>query len=131
MITIETNSHTPIYLQIVEALQAQIAAGVYRPDEAIPSVREVALQTKVNPNTVQRACEELERLGLIYSKRGIGKFVKKRAKASTQKYAEEQTLQLFQQGLQTAQNANIATVRVLALFEQAQESVLDEAPERT
>ena len=112
-------------------MQAQIAAGVYRPGETIPSVRELALQTKVNPNTVQRACEELERLGLIYSKRGIGKFVKKRAKASTQKYAEEQTLQLFQQGLQTAQNANIATVRVLALFEQAQESVLDEAPERT
>lgn len=131
MITIEPNSHKPIYLQIVEGLQSEIAAGVYRPGEAIPSVRELALRIKVNPNTVQRAYEALERLDLIYSKRGIGKFVRKRATVSTQKHAETQTLQLFQQGLQLARNANISTDRVQELFEAARESVIENVDKGT
>ena len=75
---IEPESHVPVYLQIVEHLRSAIAAGVYRPGEALPSLRVLATDLKVNPNTVQRAYEELDRQGVIRSHRGVGMFVAER-----------------------------------------------------
>ncbi|MEG0918759.1 MAG: GntR family transcriptional regulator [Anaerovoracaceae bacterium] len=65
----------PIYTQIVEYMQLQIASGKYAPGEKIPSVRELALEASVNPNTMQRALSELERDGLLYTVRTSGRFV--------------------------------------------------------
>lgn len=65
----------PIYAQLVEQLTAAIAAGVYAPGERLPTVRELAVEAGVNPNTVQRALSELERGGLVYSQRTAGRFV--------------------------------------------------------
>ena len=79
---IEPHSHVPIYLQIVEYLRSAIAAGVYRPGEALPSLRALALDLKVNPNTVQRAYDEMDRQGLIKSQRGVGMFVAERGARS-------------------------------------------------
>ena len=72
---IDPSSHVPIYLQIVDGMRAAVAAGVYRPGEAIPSLRAMATEIHVNPNTVQRAYDELGREGLIDSQRGRGLFV--------------------------------------------------------
>ena len=69
------DNNTPIYLQIIEYIKRQIITGEYKPNEKIPSVREFSLQFEVNPNTVQKALSELERLGLIYTERTNGKFV--------------------------------------------------------
>ena len=61
---IDPGSHVPIYLQIADEIRAAVAAGVYRPGEVLPSLRAMAIDVHVNPNTVQRAYDELEREGL-------------------------------------------------------------------
>lgn len=65
----------PIYLQMVELIKTEIISGRLKCGEKIPSVRELAVQAKVNPNTVQKALAELERCGLVYTERTNGKFV--------------------------------------------------------
>ena len=66
---------TPIYLQLMDEVKGQIAAGKLTPGEKIPSIREMAAFYAVNPNTVQRALFELEREELISTKRASGKSV--------------------------------------------------------
>ena len=65
----------PIYTQLYEKLTLAIVSGGYAPGERLPAVRELALDAGVNPNTVQRALSELERLGLVYTQRTAGRFV--------------------------------------------------------
>lgn len=65
----------PIYIQLVEKLKLAIVAGEYPAGERLPSVRDLAIEIKANPNTVQRALVDLEQTGLIYTQRTNGKFV--------------------------------------------------------
>ena len=65
----------PIYLQLMERIQQDIIKGVYQPGGKIPSVRELALEAAVNPNTMQKPLSELERSGLVYSQRTSGRFI--------------------------------------------------------
>lgn len=65
----------PIYTQLVDRLKQRIVTGEYPPGGKLPSVRELAAQAAVNPNTVQRALSELESSGLIYTLRTSGKYV--------------------------------------------------------
>ena len=69
------NNSVPIYLQIVSEIKKQIVSGKLIPGERIPSVRELALTYKVNPNTMQKALIEVEENGLIKTERTNGKFV--------------------------------------------------------
>jgi len=69
------NSDRPIYSQIVERLQMQIVSGFYSPGDRLPSVRELATEAGVNPNTMQKAFAELERSGLIVTQRTSGRLV--------------------------------------------------------
>lgn len=71
----QINSKEPIYTQIIRHLKKMIVKGELKGGERILSVRECASELKVNPNTIQRAYTELEDEGLIYTQRGIGKFV--------------------------------------------------------
>lgn len=72
---IELNSKEPIYLQIIAHIKKKIVSGELKGGERILSVREYASEIKVNPNTIQKVYSELESEGLIFTKRGIGKFV--------------------------------------------------------
>lgn len=65
----------PIYLQLVEHIQRKILSGEYPPGERLRSIRDLASEAAVNPNTMQRALAELENMGLIYSKRTAGRFI--------------------------------------------------------
>lgn len=65
----------PIYSQLIQRLTEAIVSGVYAPGEKLPSVRKLALEAGVNPNTVQRSLTELEREGLVFSQRTAGRFV--------------------------------------------------------
>ena len=65
----------PIYLQLMERIQHDIISGVYQPGDKLPSVRDLALDAAVNPNTMQKALSELERSGLVYSHRTSGRFI--------------------------------------------------------
>ncbi|HEX6989940.1 MAG TPA: GntR family transcriptional regulator [Bacillota bacterium] len=65
----------PIYLQIIEAFRLAVARGALAPGDQIPSQRDLAQQLRVNPNTVQRAYREMEYLGLVETRRGMGTFI--------------------------------------------------------
>ena len=69
------DNERPIYVQLVEKLRIEIVSGKLKIGERLPSVRELALTTRVNPNTMQKALAELEIEGLIYTERTNGKFV--------------------------------------------------------
>ena len=71
----EFQDHLPIYAQLMDTLKRRIVTGRYLPGENLPSVRELAAEAGINPNTVQRAFSELEREGLIYTQRATGKYV--------------------------------------------------------
>ncbi len=66
----------PLYLQLANILETQIIAGHLEPGQKLPSVRELALMSKTNPNTVSKALTQLEQKGLIETRRTSGKFVK-------------------------------------------------------
>lgn len=110
----------PIFLQILERIRMDIISGKYTPGEKLPSVRELAAQAAVNPNTMQRTFAELERTGLVYSKRTSGRFITEdqemidtiRADLAKEKilqflesmhqlgYEKEQTLSLMRQAME-------------------------------
>lgn len=69
------DSDRPIYLQLMERIQHDIISGTYRPGDKLPSVRELAMEASVNPNTMQKALSELERIGLVHSRRTSGRFI--------------------------------------------------------
>lgn len=69
------NSDRPIFQQIVERIQMEIIAGRYQPGDKLPSVRDLASDAAVNPNTMQKAFAELERTGLVYTKRTSGRYI--------------------------------------------------------
>ncbi len=75
MITLDYADRRPIYEQVVEKMKDLILLGVLETDSQLPSVRELAMDLSINPNTVQRAYAELERQGVIYCVKGRGNFV--------------------------------------------------------
>ena len=87
----------PIYLQIEDLIKTNIIAGVYQPGQKLPSVRDLAAQAAVNPNTMQKALTELERSGLVYTQRTSGRFITEDVSKMTElkeQLAREQ-IQLF------------------------------------
>ncbi|SFP49593.1 DNA-binding transcriptional regulator YhcF, GntR family [Oscillibacter sp. PC13] len=71
----EFSSDAPIYAQLILQIKVGIVSGMFPPGERLPSVRDLATEAGVNPNTMQRALTELERDGLVYSQRTAGRFV--------------------------------------------------------
>ena len=76
-ITLDLKSGLPIYLQIVEQVKHNITAGKLSVGEKLPTVRQLATDLEINPNTVVKAYTELERTGIIESKQGVGTFIQK------------------------------------------------------
>ena len=95
------DNQRPLYLQLVEQLKARIISGDYPPGGRLPSVRELAAQTGVNPNTLQRAFAQLEQEGLLYTERTTGRFVTDDA-ARLAQLKEEAVLRLADQFLAQA-----------------------------
>ena len=75
MILIDYKDTRPIYEQIAERFKTLILKGVMQPDEQMPSVRSLAMELSINPNTIQKAYAELERQDFIYTVKGRGSFV--------------------------------------------------------
>ena len=75
MISLDPRDATPIYAQLERGLRAAIATGRLRPGDQLPTVRELAVDLRINANTVARVYAELERAGVIQTKRGVGSFV--------------------------------------------------------
>lgn len=75
MLQLDFRSRMPVYEQLIEKIKELIVHKVLKNDEQLPSVRELALELTVNPNTIQKAYREMERQGYIYSIQGRGSFV--------------------------------------------------------
>ncbi|MCI8709010.1 MAG: GntR family transcriptional regulator [Dorea sp.] len=71
----DLDNNRPIYLQLMERIQLDIISGTYKPGDRLPSVRELALEASVNPNTMQKALAELERSGIVHSMRTSGRLI--------------------------------------------------------
>jgi GntR family transcriptional regulator len=74
-LTIDSRDPTPIYAQLNRALRASIATGRLSPGDQLPTVRQLAVELRVNANTVARVYGELERDGVLETRRGVGSFV--------------------------------------------------------
>lgn len=109
---------SPIFRQISDHVRKAVAAGVYRPGEAIPSLRAMAMELHVNPNTVKRAYEELERSGLIEARAGVGMFVTRRGAKGAGQEAEGMVTARFLEGLRIAEESGIEPERSWELFEE-------------
>ena len=75
VVSIDSRDRTPIYAQLDRGLRAAIAAGRLHPGDQLPTVRELAVDLRVNANTVARVYAELERAGILETRRGVGSFV--------------------------------------------------------
>ena len=75
MLSIDPRDATPIYAQVERGLRAAIATGRLRPGDQLPTVRQMAVDLQVNANTIARVYAELERAGVVETKRGVGSFV--------------------------------------------------------
>ena len=87
----------PIYSQLVAQIKLAIVSGVYLPGERLAPVRELAMNAGVNPNTMQRALQELEREGMVYTQRTSGRFVTEDTKVieSAKKLLAEREIKSF------------------------------------
>ncbi len=93
MITIDYKDRRPIYEQIVSSIEDLAVRGVLEPDSQLPSVRQLAVELSINPNTIQRAYSQLEKTGVIYSVKGKGNFVA----ADPKRLREEKMEQILQE----------------------------------
>lgn len=75
MIILDVKDRRAIYEQVIDKLSHLMLMGILKPEEKLPSVRTLATELSINPNTIQRAYIELEREGYIYSVKGVGSFV--------------------------------------------------------
>lgn len=115
MIVLDYQDRRPIYEQIVERFQLLIIQGVMEADSQVPSVRKLAMELSINPNTIQRAYTELERQGFLYSVRGRGNYV------SPNPDIVEKKREIYFEGLRKliAQGRNLGIPKAL-LLEQAE-----------
>lgn len=110
----------PICLQLMERIQRDIIAGVYQPGDKLPSVRDLALEAAVNPNTMQKALSELERSGLVYSQRTSGRFITEDTEMLTQMKKELAT-EHIQEFFQKMEQLGFSRAELLTLVTKAAE----------
>lgn len=127
---IDPQSPIPIYQQIAVQLRQRIAAGAYRANEPLPSLRRLAIETQVNPNTIQKAYDELSREGLVESRRGSGLFVVDRAQAAPVDQDENRIRRELAHVVDDAIRAGIRPLRIRTLFGDALESKVAAARRR-
>lgn len=116
---VDPKSTVPVYRQIVEQVCRAIDAGVYQPGEALPSQRTLAVELRVNPNTVQRAFDELLRDGVIESRRGRGVFVVDRRRKVPRGAAEMACESALASSIDVALDGGMTPSRIRELFETA------------
>lgn len=116
MIQIDYRDKRPIYEQIIEKFRRLILRGVLKKDDAMPSIRSLALELSINPNTIQKAYQELERLEYIYTVKGRGSFVKDTAIAVEQ--AVEDMRGQIKFLLERAEDAGVSTERLIEMIKE-------------
>ncbi|MCD8019969.1 MAG: GntR family transcriptional regulator [Clostridiales bacterium] len=112
MIMIDYSDKRPIYEQVVDKMEMLIVNGVLEPDDKLPSVRALAVELSINPNTIQRSYSELERRGFIYSVKGRGNFV--RADEHLKEKQQAKLLEALKKELLSCKEQGVSREQVLS-----------------
>jgi GntR family transcriptional regulator len=115
---IDTADGVPIYIQIAEQIKRSVALGRLKPEEGLPSVRQLALELTINPNTVARAYLELEHQGVIYKRQGQGTFVSTQAVDASRRERHKIVAALFEKALIEAVNSGMAADEIEGIYQQ-------------
>ncbi len=117
MIVLDYRDSRPIYEQVVEKFKLLILKGVLKQDDKMPSVRSLAMELSINPNTIQRAYAQLETQGYIYTVKGKGNFVSDKAMLMKE-YQKEISTQL-QEVCRLAASAGMSREEFMSLAEES------------
>ena len=112
------DNNMPIYLQLMGRIQRDIISGRYGPGDKLPSVRELAVEAAVNPNTMQKAMSELERSGLVYSQRTSGRFITEDEEL-LKELKKEQAARYLEEFIESMHNLGLKNDEIRILFEDA------------
>jgi GntR family transcriptional regulator len=116
-VRIDLSSFVPIYEQIKREIRRRIKLGIFPPGQAVPSIRELAEDLLVNPNTVARAYRELEKEGAITTRRGKGCFVADDALAALRSFPDGAAAGAFDRAIAEARRSGLDDDEVRALLE--------------
>lgn len=116
---LDPSNPIPLFQQIADGIRRSLAAGAYLPGDTIPSIRAQAQRLRINPNTIQRAYEQLERDGLIESRKGLGMFVTSRADDSARASSLEALRDDLARALRAARAAGLLPDQIDTAYAQA------------
>lgn len=131
LITIEAGDARPIYVQIMDEIKRAIVVGTVEADEALPSVRQLAGELRVNPNTVQQAYRELERDGLVYVRRGQGTFVSKEVSVQTDRERGELAAMVAERALREAYRNGLSAGELVTAIRTAEGAAESSSADQT
>ncbi len=119
VLTVDPRSGVPIYLQIIEQIKRSVALGILQTGEQLPTVKQLAIDLTVNPNTVARAYRELEREQVIETSPGRGSFVRSNGATESPKVAADIGRDALDVALREAKSVGLARDDVRKLFDAA------------
>ncbi len=117
MIKIEAASFVPIYEQIKKEIKRNISLVIFKAHESLPSIRDLASELIINPNTVARAYRELEKEGFIYTKKGKGCYVSDISSSLIKKERMEILNKIFDEAIRETKDFNLELNEIKKLFE--------------
>lgn len=129
MIKIDISSYVPIFEQVKAQLKLRIAAHILKPDDPLPSIRELATELLINPNTVARAYREMEKEGFIYARKGRGCFVSNDAFLRMSKQRAGILNKIFDVAIEEARTYKLSPNEIEKLFKQRLNSIYKNAEE--
>ncbi len=113
----EYNSSLPIYLQAANSIKRDIVTGKLSPGEKLPSVRDLAVEYTINPNTVSRVYKELEQEGVCFTRRGMGTFVTEDS-GKVQQLKEEMAGALIREFLEGMEQLGFSRTEAIRILEE-------------
>ena len=123
-IAIDASSGLPIYVQIANQIKTSIAMGRLRPEDPLPSVRQLAVELAVNPNTVARAYLDLEYEGVIYKRQGAGTFVSSQGVEMSRLERRRVLGELIEKALVEGVNLGLSERELRETFDRVLEKIL-------
>ena len=108
MFRLDRRTGVPAYRQLVDQVRHAVSLGLLQPGDQLPAVREVVRQITINPNTVHRAYRELEYLGLVEGRLGLGTFVIEVADTAPREYRAQSWRESFREGIALARSSGVS-----------------------
>jgi GntR family transcriptional regulator len=124
-------SAKPVYQQLIDQIKFAVASGVLQTGDRLPAIRDVAVQVRVNRNTVARVYSELEREGILYTRAGQGAFVSDRGSLLSKAEQKRQLTRLLDEFLTQARLFNISRERAEEMFQDRAEAIFRDSEENT